>query len=150
MSPFADFLCWLGWPLSGVWGRPPIKTTKKYWGRRVGEPSANPNSEDQATRQAVNRLFDDARRRLVETGTRNRLVHVNRGNTRGNVANIVNERSDDVYALLSSGTKMRFKALGIDKEDENTEVVLADEVPESIDEGRYTDAFLETRLAGPA
>ena len=42
--------------------------------------------------RAVRRLFDDTRRRLVETGTRNRLVHVNRANTRGDVVNIINER----------------------------------------------------------
>ena len=80
--------------------------------------SANLKSEDQATRQAVIRLFDDTRRRLVETGTRNRLIHVNRANTRGNVLNIVNERSDNVYALLSSGKVMRFLALGRDKDED--------------------------------
>ena len=40
-------------------------------------------SGDSLARQAVIKLFDDTRKRLVETGTRNRLVHVNRANTRG-------------------------------------------------------------------
>jgi hypothetical protein len=37
----------------------------------------------------------------------------NRANTRGNVLNIVNERSDDVHAPLSGGKTMRFLALGL-------------------------------------
>ena len=60
------------------------------------------------TRRAVQRLFDETRRRLVETGTRNRLVHVNRANTRGNVLNIADAESDDVYALLAGGALVSF------------------------------------------
>lgn len=104
--------------------------------------------EDQATRQAVIRLFDDTRRRLVETGTRNRLVHVNRANTRGNVLNVVNERSDDVCALLAGGKTMRFVALGRDRDADRGEIVLADGGRQGFDEDRYTDAQLATRL-GP-
>jgi hypothetical protein len=107
-----------------------------------------PKGEDQETRSAVTKLFDDTRRRLVETGTRNRLVHVNRANTRGNVLNIVNELSDDVHALLSGGKTMRFFALGKDKVEDSSEVVLADVMQQGSDEDRYTDSWLETRL-GP-
>lgn len=35
-------------------------------------------------RARLTKLFDDTRKRLVETGTPNRLIHVNRANTRGN------------------------------------------------------------------
>lgn len=107
-----------------------------------------PKGEDQETRSAVIKLFDDTRRRLVETGTRNRLVHVNRANTRGNVLNIVNEHSDDVYVLLSGGKTMRFFALGKDKVEDSREVVLADVIQQGSDEDRYADSWLETRL-GP-
>lgn len=31
----------------------------------------------------LQKLIDDTRKRLVETGTRNRLIHVNGANTRG-------------------------------------------------------------------
>ncbi len=48
-------------------------------------------------------MFTDVRTRLVETGTRNRLVHVNRANTRGNLLSIFNERSDEVHTLLCAG-----------------------------------------------
>ena len=93
-------------------------------------------------------MFNDVRMRLVETGTRNRLVHVNRANTRGNLLNIVNERSDEVYALLCAGKSLRFKALGRDKIEDNDEVHLADESEELIGGDRYTDNYLESRL-GP-
>jgi hypothetical protein len=104
--------------------------------------------EDQTARQAVMRLFDDTRRRLVETGTRNRLVHVNRANTRGNVLNIVNVRSDDLHLLLAGGKTMRFLALGRDKGEERGETVLADAERQGFDEDRSTDVQLATRL-GP-
>lgn len=98
----------------------------------------------------VRRLFDETRRRLVETGTRNRLVHVNRKNTRGGVVNIVNERSDDVYEILSSGKTMRFRALGKDRHHQLEILLASDEeiANEAFDEARYTDNQLETML-GP-
>lgn len=65
--------------------------------------------------QSLKQLFDDTRRRLVETGTRNRLVHVNRANTRGNVVNVINQQSDAVFDVLQSGRAMRFRALGMDR-----------------------------------
>lgn len=106
------------------------------------------SSEDQAARTAITRLFDDTRRRLVETGTRNRLVHVNRANARGNVLNIVNERSDDVYAILAPGKAMRFLAIGRDKDQEHGAILFQDAGHESFDSDRYQDTQLETRL-GP-
>lgn len=93
------------------------------------------------------RLFDETRRKLVETGTRNRLVHVNRANTRGNVINVVNERSDHVHAILASGKVMRFLALGRDKSDED-EAVHFDAFEDEPGADRFTDVQLETRL-GP-
>ncbi|PHQ63433.1 MAG: DNA helicase [Sphingobium sp.] len=97
--------------------------------------------------RSIQKLFDETRKRLVETGTRNRLVHVNRANTRGNVVNIINERSDDVYNILSSGRAMRFLGLGHDKA-EAGEISLADEHEEIVGTDRFTDNQLETRL-GP-
>ena len=89
---------------------------------------------------------------MVETGTRNRLVHVNRANTRGNVVNIVNERSDEVHAILCAGKAMRFRALGRDIKGAAGDIQLAGDEDEAGDEAvdaeRYTDNHLETRL-GP-
>jgi aromatic ring-opening dioxygenase catalytic subunit (LigB family) len=104
--------------------------------------------EDQSARQAVNRLFDDTRRRLVETGTRNRLVHVNRANTRGNLLNIINVRSDEVHTLLAAGKTMHFLAQGRDTGEDRGEIVLAHTGPQRFDEDRRTEIQLETRL-GP-
>lgn len=97
---------------------------------------------------SVLNMFNDVRMRLVETGTRNRLVHVNRASARGNVLNIVNERSDEVYKLLCVGKTMRFKALGRDKVEDTDELDLSAGSEDPDGEDRYTDNFLETRL-GP-
>ena len=102
---------------------------------------------EQSLRTGLVRLFNETRKRLVETGTRNRLVHVNRTNGRGNVINVVNERSDEVYAILSHKA-MRFLAIGRDQDDDGTSVRLADAGELAFDPSRYTDAYLETRL-GP-
>lgn len=99
-------------------------------------------------RSVLTRLFNDTRKRLVETGTRNRLIHANRSNSRGNVVNIVNERSDEIYAILSGGKVMRFLGLGQDKDEGSDGIRLADAHEESFEEDRFTDNQLETRL-GP-
>lgn len=102
----------------------------------------------QGERSALTRLFDDTRKRLVETGTRNRLIHVNRSNARGNAINIVNERCDDVFEILSSGKAMRFLGLGKDKDEGVGGIRLADAHEDDFEEDRFTDNQLETRL-GP-
>lgn len=97
---------------------------------------------------SAKKLFDDVRNRLVETGTRNRLVHVNRANTRGNVLNIINERSDEVFRLLCSGKTLKFKATGKDKSEKGDDDVVLASIEEEVGEDRYTDNLLEVRL-GP-
>ncbi|MGY4749811.1 DUF3320 domain-containing protein [Pannonibacter sp. Q-1] len=97
-------------------------------------------------------VLANARRKLLETGTRNRLVHVNRANARSNSLNIVNEQSDEVYRILKTGgRRMRFKAMGKDKVStaENDGLQLADYEPEdSVNDDRLRDDVLETPL-GP-
>ena len=109
----------------------------------------NTKVEKSSASDAVRKLFDDTRKRLVDTGTRNRLIHVNRANSRGNVINIVNEESDVIFKILSSAKAMRFKALGKDSEDEQGESVRLSEIhDQQVDADRVNDANLETRL-GP-
>ena len=61
----------------------------------------------------ITRILGDARRRLLETGNRNRLIHVNRANARANCLSVINEPSDDIYAILRTATnRMRFKSMG--------------------------------------
>lgn len=100
--------------------------------------------------KSVTKSLEATRRQLLDTGTRNRLVHVNRANTRANCLNIVNERADDVFSILRIEAKrMRFKALGKDKQPGDDELLLAaEETNVTDDPGRHTDAFLETPL-GP-
>ena len=67
----------------------------------------------------IESLLEDARKRLVETGTRNRLIHVNRKTTRGNLLNIINERSNDIFQILRlSGKKMRFSGNNLKKREQ--------------------------------
>ena len=100
-------------------------------------------------------LLDDARRRLVETGTRNRLVHVNRSAKRANALDVVDERSADIYDLLKvDGKRMRFLARDEEEPDEEGEadgpLLALDEDDASDREARYQDLFLETRLGQEA
>jgi hypothetical protein len=109
----------------------------------------NTRAEKPEVSESVRKLFDDARKRLVETGTRNRLIHVNRANSRSNVINIVNEESDAVFKILSSGKAMRFKALGKDSDEEQPDAVrFAELLDMQVSAERVNDALLETRL-GP-
>jgi hypothetical protein len=102
------------------------------------------------------KVLDAARKKLLETGTRNRLVHVNRANQRANSLTIINERSDDTFGLLREQAKrMRFKATGKDRRpgdgDDDEQVLLFADEPETDSQSgpeRYSDNFLETPL-GP-
>jgi hypothetical protein len=99
----------------------------------------------------IESLLEDARKRLVETGTRNRLIHVNRKPTRGNLLNVINERSDDIFKILRlSGRKMRFSGKGEEEESDSDGVIFAEIEDQAFDEGRYTDSVLETPLTPDA
>jgi hypothetical protein len=50
--------------------------------------------------QGFSRVLEGARRKLLDTGTRNRLVHVNRANARANCLNVINEQPDPVFEIL--------------------------------------------------
>lgn len=98
--------------------------------------------------RSLSGLLNSLRKRLVDTGTRNRLVHVNRNAKRANVINIVHERSDDIYDIMRlRDRKMRFRAMGEDERDpEQHELLLL--LDNKVDEKRRRDAYLETEL-GP-
>ena len=107
----------------------------------------------------VSALIEEARKKLVDTGTRNRLVHVNRAG-RGRFLNIVNERSDDVFRILyGERRKMRFHASEAAPADEaeNGGSVHFDDVDlvgfegvSEVDESRFTDRLLDTNLGTDA
>ena len=108
------------------------------------------------TDRLTTKTLDAARRKLLETGTRNRLIHVNRANQRANTLNIINERSDETFGILRDQSKrMRFKPTGKDRkpgEDEAASqfTLLPVEIEAVSASGpeRFTDQFLETPL-GP-
>jgi hypothetical protein len=108
--------------------------------------------EDQPRSTNLSGLLEDARRRLVETGTRNRLIHVNRAAKRANVLDIVEERSADVFEILrAGGKKMRFQPRDEEEQPDDEPLLLAvsDQVEDSEErDARYRDLILETRL-GP-
>jgi len=95
-------------------------------------------------------VLDASRRKLLDTGTRNRLIHVNRTNQRANCLNVINERADDIYSILRIQAKrMRFKAMGKDKSADGEDMVLALPDADLLDGSyRLTDNFIETPL-GP-
>ena len=63
----------------------------------------------QPARSPVERLLADARQRLIETGTRNRLVHNPRGGKRTRSLPIVDVDADGLFAtLVRSNRMMRF------------------------------------------
>ncbi|MBS0454459.1 MAG: DUF3320 domain-containing protein [Proteobacteria bacterium] len=115
----------------------------------MATPANGQGPKDQAARAAISRLLEDTRQRLVETGTRNRLVHVNRANTRGNVLNIVDCRSDGAYAMLSSDEILEFLA-GRDASEERGITAFANTSRGSFDDERSSETKLHTRLGSDA
>ena len=113
----------------------------------MADNTHNPHNRE-ASGRSLSGLLDGLRKRLVDTGTRNRLIHVNRNAKRANVLNIVHEHSNDIYDLLRvKERKMRFRALGEDEEDlEQRDVLLL--LDNKADKTRRRDAYLETEL-GP-
>lgn len=105
-------------------------------------------NENHAT--SIIRVLESSRRKLLETGTRNRLVHLNRANKRASFLTVINERTEDIYSLLrDQSRRMRFKAMGKDKDIGDEDLLLAS--PDAgIEEtsARLTDQFIETPL-GP-
>ena len=119
----------------------------------------DPDSGNTGVDPRVSKLIEDARKQLVDTGTRNRLIHVNRTG-RGRFLNIVNERADDVFRMLyAERRRMRFHADETAPGDEadNADDVHFDEVDlagfagvDGVDESRFTDRLLDTSLGTDA
>jgi hypothetical protein len=103
--------------------------------------------------KTVSKVLEATRRKLLDTGTRNRLVHVDRAKSRANCLNVINEQADEVFSILrGNGRRMRFRAMGKDKSAEGQdgqEMLLAlPEADQPSSSGRLTDSILETPL-GP-
>lgn len=100
--------------------------------------------ETQPAKTPVERLLADARLRLVETGTRNRLVHTPRSSKRRRSLPIVGADADNLCEMLArSGRTMRFLPI-------NSTPALTQEMPaskiSSIPRAAASSAFLQTNL----
>jgi len=106
----------------------------------------------------LRRLLEDARIRLIQTGTRNRLVHCARNSKRGKFVDIVDEKSEEIFRILvRDNRKMRFlhneKADAEEADGERAEGRAQTDLldfrlgGESADDGRYTDLYLQTQLS---
>jgi very-short-patch-repair endonuclease len=97
----------------------------------------------------LRRLLEDARSKLIQTGTRNRLVHCARNSSRGKFVDIVDEKSSEIFRILvREGRRMRFlhneRAEGdADAESDGLEFLAG----EDGGDGRYTDLYLQTQLS---
>src|SRR5687767_6714110 len=89
-----------------------------------------------------------ARERLIQTGTRNRLVHTPRFSKQSKAIDIVDERSEDAFRILfTDGRRMRFAHDPSVKEVKGEdEVSILPALPAPPDEGRYTDLVLQTKF----
>lgn len=66
---------------------------------------------EEPVKSPIERLLADARLRLVETGTRNRLVHTPRGGKRSRSLPIIGAEADSLFETMSaSGRTLRFQA----------------------------------------
>ena len=62
------------------------------------------------------KLFDGIRRKLLDTGTRNRLIHLNREKLPANAISILDAQVDDLFDLLKlQGSKVYILATGKDR-----------------------------------
>ena len=103
-------------------------------------------------------FLEDARKKLVDSGMRNRLIHVNRQG-RGRFVTIVNERADEVFRILrGEGRRMKFQASKTDVVEyvddgsvrlDEADLSLFSGVGE-VDDSRFVDRFLDTTLGTDA
>lgn len=98
-------------------------------------------------RAALNKHLADARQRLIQTGTRNRLVHTARFAKQSKAIDIVDERSDDVFRILQTeGRRMRFAHDPSVRESKDSDEVVLLPTTTAVDEARVSDLALQTRF----
>jgi hypothetical protein len=58
------------------------------------------NTSERHAKSPLQKHLADARQRLIQTGTRNRLIHTSRFAKQGKAIDIVDERSTDTFRIL--------------------------------------------------
>src|SRR4051812_44976033 len=96
----------------------------------------------------IDKHLADARQRLIQTGTRNRLVHTARFARQGKALDIVDERSDDAFRILvRDGRRMRFAHdARVTEAASEDEPLLLPSPRAELEEESYKDLTLQTRL----
>jgi hypothetical protein len=115
------------------------------------EASATPSPGRTAHAAKLNALLAEARRRLIETGTRNRLVHTNRRAKRPSTLAILQDDSDSLFQrLVRDGTTVRFRSDPriIAKGGEGQDDAVDDDKP--LASGPVPDNVLQTRVGEEA
>jgi len=88
-----------------------------------------------------------ARERLIETGTRNRLIHTARFAKVSKSIDIIDERADDVFRILvADEQRMRFSHDPAAKDDTSEDEPTLPSSIRSADEARFTDRYLQTKF----
>ena len=104
-------------------------------------------SQASRPRTPLQRHLSDARQRLIQTGTRNRLIHAARFSKQGKSIDIVDEHADDAFRILfTENRRMRFAHDPSVREtkDESEPTLVAS--TSTSNEGRFTDLSLQTRF----
>ena len=117
------------------------------------DPDHTPASQPTGTGDDITRHLTSTRRKLLDTGTRNPLIHVKRENRRRTQLNVINENADEIYSILRAGKKqMAFTPMGDDSDDSTDTLdgleLAPDQKDVQNDPGRLKDSLLETPL-GP-
>ena len=115
---------------------------------------ALPMAEGMQDAIAMERELRMLRERLVDTGARNRMIHINRKAARANCINVVRGDSGHIFRILRvDERKMQFKATGDEEEvDEGLGLAFAYEdmmlapADDGVSIGRLADSYLETNL----
>ncbi len=114
------------------------------------DPSSEP--EDQVPHR-LERKLEEARKELLETSTRSRLLHTPLGSPRAKIVEVQAELADQVFRILvREGKSMSFLAAP-DTAEENEQGFIALRQPEDDDVGesglarRHTDTRLQTALS---
>lgn len=113
-------------------------------------PSGEP-PQDRDT-GVVRKKLEEARRELLETSTRSRLLSTPLGSSRAKLIEVVHEQAESVFSVLvREGKAMTFAASRTARDDDQTGLELAQPLAEELDEQeidlRRTDNKLQTALS---
>lgn len=112
-----------------------------------------PDSLDDPSRRRLERKLEEARKELLETSTRSRLLHTPLGSSRAKIVDVKDELAEEIFRILvREGKSMSFLAAP-DSAEENEDGIIELPQPEDAEIGedgiapRHTDTRLQTALS---